>query len=182
MKNFSKSILYSTTVLAVGVVGAFTIYNNVSPSNEGASLANISPASGQSDLGINFSAALDNADYVFEGTTSNAAEMMESSAGALNDMVSAAGDKVSDAVEATTEGASNIANAADDKISNVVDDATETSDTVSDAADDNVSGIADKAEESTTEITDNVDSASDVVPEVDAVNDVADTAKEIIKY
>lgn len=45
MSNFTKSILYSATVLAVGLVAIFSIYSNVSTSPD-ASVAAIEPATG----------------------------------------------------------------------------------------------------------------------------------------
>lgn len=55
MNNFTKSILYSTTVLAVGLVAIFAIYDNVTQ-NQIASVAEIAPAAGESDFGIRFDA------------------------------------------------------------------------------------------------------------------------------
>lgn len=46
MSNFTKSILYSATVLAVGLVAIFSIYSNVSTSPD-ASVAAIEPATGE---------------------------------------------------------------------------------------------------------------------------------------
>ncbi len=46
MSNFTKSILYSATVLAVGLVAIFSIYSNVSTSPD-VSVAAIEPATGE---------------------------------------------------------------------------------------------------------------------------------------
>ncbi len=121
MKNFSKSVLYSTAVLAVGLVGIFTIYNNVEPSNDGISMASIAPASGQSDLGVNFGEALEDSNYVFEDVTYNATDIMESSASELNDLVSAAGGDVSEMVDTTIETATDAAKEVTEKVENISD-------------------------------------------------------------
>ena len=61
MSNFTKSIVYSTTVLAAGVVAIFAIYNNVSTDTDGAAVAGITPAAGTSTIGINFENVIDEA-------------------------------------------------------------------------------------------------------------------------
>lgn len=55
MNNFTKSILYSTTVLAVGLVAIFAIYDNVTQ-NQSTAVAEIASAAGESDFGIQFDA------------------------------------------------------------------------------------------------------------------------------
>ncbi|MCB1592681.1 MAG: hypothetical protein KDI90_09545 [Alphaproteobacteria bacterium] len=52
MSNFTKSVIYSTAVLAVGLVGIMAI----SSQRDGqAGVASLEPAAGESDMGIDFS-------------------------------------------------------------------------------------------------------------------------------
>ncbi len=53
MSNFLRSVLYSTSVLVIGLVAMFAIYNNVTKGLSGSSLAKISPASGN-EKDVNF--------------------------------------------------------------------------------------------------------------------------------
>lgn len=53
MNNFTKSILYSTTVLAAGLVAIFAIYDGVTK-DAGVQVAAVEPAAGESDFGIQF--------------------------------------------------------------------------------------------------------------------------------
>ena len=97
MSNFTKSVLYSTTVLAAGLIAIFSIYNNVSTSKDEISMANISPAAGESTLGINFGEELNNMPMSLSGiekTPEDIQNAMEASADALNNMVSAAGQTI----------------------------------------------------------------------------------------
>ncbi|MFP4385941.1 MAG: hypothetical protein ACLFRA_01880 [Alphaproteobacteria bacterium] len=55
MCNFTRSILYSTMVLAAGLVAIFSIYNSVSVSPDGSAVSQISPAAGDSTLGVSYS-------------------------------------------------------------------------------------------------------------------------------
>ncbi len=78
MNNFTKSVMYSTTVLAVGLVAMFAIYSNISPNDGSSSIANISPAAGgASDLGVNFDDALSNSDYAFEEVMDEVKEIVQ---------------------------------------------------------------------------------------------------------
>ncbi len=52
MSNFTRSILYSTSVLVAGLVAIFAIYSSVTTAPDGSGYAQISPAAGGSDLGI----------------------------------------------------------------------------------------------------------------------------------
>ena len=54
MSNFTRSILYSTSVLVAGLVAIFAIYNDVANAPDAAAVAQISPAAGGSDLGITY--------------------------------------------------------------------------------------------------------------------------------
>ena len=171
MKNFTKSVFYSTTVLAVGVVGIFTIYNNVTTTGDAASVASISPASGQSDIGINFGEALDNASQSFEEVTSNATKTMESSASALNDMVSAAGEEVSETVGEVTNTASDIVTKAEEKPAEVISETTGT--------------VSETVETATETVETTAEEAIPAVPEVteeSATDKVKGKVKDIIKY
>jgi len=59
MSNFTRSILYSTTVMVAGLIGIFTIYNNVDVLNDGSAFSHIAPAANKSDIGVNFGEILD---------------------------------------------------------------------------------------------------------------------------
>ncbi len=57
MSNFTKSVMYSTTVLAAGLVAIMAIYNSIpSTPEDSMTYANMSPAAGvsASDIGVNF--------------------------------------------------------------------------------------------------------------------------------
>ncbi len=109
MKNFTRSVLYSSTVLAAGLVAIFAIYSNVSTFENGQSIANISPAAGESSLGVNFGEVIDTSAIKvdMERTPEAIQSAMESSANALNNMVSAAGQEIPEvaieAINATNE-------------------------------------------------------------------------------
>jgi len=59
MSNFTRSILYSTSVLVAGLVAIFAIYSNVATTPNGSNVAQISPAAGGSDLGISINTPMD---------------------------------------------------------------------------------------------------------------------------
>ncbi len=119
MKNFTKSVLYSTTIVAAGLVAAFAIYSNVAGNQDSSmSIASISPASGASDIGVNFGedpydmgtamakdmgAIIESAENVAQNSVSSAVDMMQDTAKALNEMATAAGheahEEASDKVE-----------------------------------------------------------------------------------
>ena len=86
MSNFTKSIVYSTTVLAAGVVAIFAIYNNVSTSPDGSSVADITPAAGVSSIGIGYDKAIENVSNTIEASTEAAKEK----AGEMKDSAKAA--------------------------------------------------------------------------------------------
>ncbi len=60
MSNFTRSILYSTSVLVAGLVAIFAIYSNIATTPNGSNVAQISPAAGGSDLGISINTPMDN--------------------------------------------------------------------------------------------------------------------------
>lgn len=142
MSNFTKSILYSTTVLAAGLVAIFAIYNNVTTSKDGTSVASIAPASGENSLGVNFgetvnsisAGAAEAMKSAGESVTDTAASAMETakqatatSADALNNIATSAGEVVSDKVE-------NIAEAITDAVEPTENDAIEAVETATEGA------------------------------------------------
>ena len=103
MSNFTKSIVYSGAVLAVGLVAIFAIYNNMAPT--GTNFASLEPASGEATSTI---------EDGFEGTTNSildaaadageaAGEMAEEATNAALDGASDAGEAISEGAEAATE-------------------------------------------------------------------------------
>ncbi len=90
MSNFTKSVVYSTTVLAAGVVAIFAIYNNVSTSPDGSSVADITPAAGVSSIGIGYDKAIENVSNTIEASTEAAKEKV----GEIKDSAEAAMEPV----------------------------------------------------------------------------------------
>lgn len=102
MSNFTKSILYSTTVLAVGLVAIFSIYDNVTTSNS-AKVAAIEPAAGESDLGIAYDSDTNEikaSPAVSSDLVKKAENQMDDVPKPAKDVASAAGDTASDAAQA----------------------------------------------------------------------------------
>ncbi|MCK5374219.1 MAG: hypothetical protein KAJ40_02955 [Alphaproteobacteria bacterium] len=94
MSNFTRSILYSTTVLAMGLVAMFALYNSVIISPDGASVAQISPATGDSDLGI-----------VYDSDTSDASNMEEAvSSSDIQNVVDPATQGLADEINSAIDG------------------------------------------------------------------------------
>ncbi|MGN7438249.1 MAG: hypothetical protein ACTHOO_06340 [Alcanivorax sp.] len=109
MSNFTKSIVYSTTVLAAGVVGIFAIYN-VASTPPGSNVAEISPAAGTSSIGIDYSAAVEKAqdakDSVIEAgvaTSEAIGEAVEDAKEMGADMTESISADIEDAKDAITE-------------------------------------------------------------------------------
>ncbi|MCB1680586.1 MAG: hypothetical protein H6858_00655 [Rhodospirillales bacterium] len=72
MSNFTKSVIYSTAVLAIGLVGILAI----SGQREGQkpAVAGIEPAAGDSDMGLDFSKTMDEAGENIKAVASQASE------------------------------------------------------------------------------------------------------------
>jgi len=84
MSNFTKSIVYSTTVLAAGVVGIFAIYNVSSTPNAG-DVAGIEPAAGASTIGLDYSAAVEKAQDAKDSVVEAGVATSEAIEGAVED-------------------------------------------------------------------------------------------------
>tara|TARA_R110001592_G_scaffold79054_5_gene236786 strand:+ start:2007 stop:3068 length:1062 start_codon:yes stop_codon:yes gene_type:complete len=119
MSNFTKSIVYSTTVLAAGVVAIFAIYNNVSTDTDGAAVAGITPAAGTSTIGINFENVIDEAKTKATLAASDAKEAVGNAAEATGEAIEgatqAAGEAISDAAEGAKETMDNVIGAEEGK-------------------------------------------------------------------
>ncbi len=117
MSNFTKSILYSTTVLAAGLVAIFAIYNNVTTDQSGSSLAQITPAAGEeSSVAAEYDQVMnegaDMASEAAEATTAAVLGAAETVGSAINGAVDTAEETLAEAGETATETLNNIAPAA----------------------------------------------------------------------
>ncbi len=198
MSNFTKSILYSTTVLAAGLVAIFAIYNNVTTSPDGGVFAGLAPAageqSGESDLGINFEAEFKKAEDAVESVSTDIQQKTTSAVeNNLADIATQAGDSVPEA----TAGLEDLAEKADHAKEAVEEKTTTTVETVTDAATDQVTEKAEEATDAVTEkaeeiVTEKVDEtvtkkATDHVAEktTEAVTekaaDVVESTQETVK-
>lgn len=107
MSNFTRSILYSTTVLAAGLVAIFAIYNNITAtgSMDATAAADIAPAAGgSSDLGINFGEdelAAENSEAGQDNVASD--EAVQETAEALSTISTASGEGEEPAQSENTE-------------------------------------------------------------------------------
>lgn len=101
MSNFTKSIIYSVAVLAVGIIGVMAVYDKDIHAPAG-----IEPAAGDSDLGLDFSDAIDEANKGMPAPPASAGdESQTTSAPASADALSE-GASESSANAQTQEGAS----------------------------------------------------------------------------
>ncbi len=177
MSNFTKSVLYSATVLVAGLVAISAIYNNVT-SNDGSDFAQMSPAAGnipESDIGIDFSNMIDSTKKnaldaakatgeAFEDASEMAAQKVDEASSALDSIATAAGGAISDAVDATTE---------------TVNTATETTETTETA--ENITAEATEtveetvAEETTTAIDDAAKSIEPAAAEKSTIENIIET-------
>ena len=76
--------MYSTTVLAAGVVGIFAIYN-VSSTPSAGDVAGIEPAAGASTIGLDYSAAVEKAQDVKESVVEAGVATSDAIEGAVED-------------------------------------------------------------------------------------------------
>jgi len=104
MSNFTRSILYSTSVLVAGLVAIFAIYNNVANTPDGSSVAQISPAAGVSDLGLSY----DNTPSLMDNVSYGTQDMIGPSGHEIDDIMQKAVDNIDDAIDGvkTDEGIS----------------------------------------------------------------------------
>lgn len=97
MSNFTKSILYSTTVLAAGLVAIFAIYNSVTEPSDGFSVSEIAPAAGDSEDTKDYAAAFGKNVY------SKASKVKEAATSVVNTTVEIASE-VSEVATTVVEG------------------------------------------------------------------------------
>ncbi len=107
MSNFTKSIFYSTFVLAAGLVAIFAIYNNVTTNQSGSSLAEISPAAGEeSAIVIEYDEVMNKGSDVAADATTAVLGAAETVGSAINGAVDATEETLAEAgdmVEKTME-------------------------------------------------------------------------------
>ncbi len=182
MSNFTKSILYSTTVLAAGLVAIFSIYNNVTKTDTAAAVANITPAAGQSDLGINFNAGdiAENMTTMASDAVENAGEAMTDGATALNDVAAATGYHVSDAASNAMDAVATITDISDVK-PDMLNDVTETvGEKLSDAVETPDVSLSNSGEELIDSATTALENATDATTENTLENSIEAAAGEAI--
>ncbi|MCK5384066.1 MAG: hypothetical protein KAJ29_00725 [Alphaproteobacteria bacterium] len=100
MSNFTRSILYSTSVLVVGLVAIFAIYNDVANAPDGANVAQISPAAGISNLGITYDAQDAGAQSLLDNISSDAQDVIEP----VNDAMQKAIDEIDSTIDEMESG------------------------------------------------------------------------------
>lgn len=102
MSNFTRSILYSASVLVAGLVAIFAIYSNVATTPNGANVAQISPAAGGSDLGISY-------DMPMDSVSSDAQSLIGPASNGVSDAMNNAVDQIDstinefEAIESSTD-------------------------------------------------------------------------------
>ena len=98
MSSFTKSILYSTTVLVAGLVATFTIYNNATTTSEdGAAVANISPAAGENAIIAELNDIITTAESMQDTAADSIAAPLndiETSAGSIDDVINDTREKI----------------------------------------------------------------------------------------
>ena len=118
MNNFSKSIMYSSFVLAAGLVAIFAIYNNDATNRNMGMIAAIEPAAGEeaetksTDLNAIAEAVKETAENAYEATTETMNNVAEATAKTVNDVADAASETTAEAIEATKEAATDAADTA----------------------------------------------------------------------
>lgn len=105
MSNFTKSVIYSTAVLAIGLVGIMAISGQ--RDGQEAAVAGIEPAAGDSDIGIDFSKTMNDAGADIRDIAT------EVSQGA-DEAVSASQEEMNKALEAVDEEVDNLGKPAAD--------------------------------------------------------------------
>lgn len=149
MSNMSKSVMYSMSVLAVGLVAIGVAYTQIAP-DQGASVSQIEPAAGDMTGADYFEASIEQIEQDFARDFSS----METAAG---DMVEETGETTDNAMDATGDALEETADTAGEMADDAVDS---TNETIND-----IDAYLDEATESVEEtVEDHMDNMSDEMP------------------
>ena len=175
MSNFSKSILYSTTVLAVGLIAIFAIYDVVSTQKSSTGVAAIEPASGEgsSTAGIDADAMSNSLNDIRESAGNKLKEAKDDVA-EIKDALENVGNQNIVKTDSLTESTSGVSDAELEATVEATEEKVETIEPAAGALTESITekgdAVIENAEDVSEDISNTIEESAETLPEINIHN------------